>query len=459
MSESNWQERVERCRNDGLAALDVSELALEDWPDGLEKLEGVTKLVAGTLSTGEDSPDLTFSKLGPIPPALTHLHIWSATGLRRVDGDWPEGLLTLDVRGCKQLVPPAGLPAGLRWLDLGGCERWDVLPEAPPAQLERLWLNDCLALEEKEILAWMEACPELTHLDLSGCKQLTRLPVLPPKLKVLKLAGCEKLETLPETLPASLDHLDLSGTATLQSMPRPPDALRTLYLHSSGLKTPPKALHGEEGKSVAADVREYFRFERVEQNRCKLLLLGNGRAGKTTLAKWLVGEERKADEPSTHAVRLVEWSTSLKHPGRSKSRPATIQIWDFGGQDIYHNAHHMFLEGYCVFLIVWSAVGDESSEVDRPRSIQYWLDYVFSVRPDAQALLVCTQTDEAEKQGRNPRPDWVGQVEREMEGRVRCVYVDALHGTGEKAELDEWLGEALHGEIEAAGPSIPKIWD
>ena len=80
----------------------------------------------------------------------------------------------------------------------------------------------------------------------------------------------------------------------------------------------------------------------------KLMLLGNGRVGKTQICRRLQGQEYDETVPSTHGVKIgAAPLTALRDP-------ATLRIWDFGGQDIYHGTHALFLKSRAIFMLVWT---------------------------------------------------------------------------------------------------------
>ena len=105
----------------------------------------------------------------------------------------------------------------------------------------------------------------------------------------------------------------------------------------------------------------------------RLLLLGNGEVGKTQIARWLAGESfEPAGTPPT-ASRSAAY--------RSGDPPARLQIWDFGGQDIYHGTHALFLRSPAVLMPVW-AEEEESETYEhggltfRNHPLAYWIDLV-----------------------------------------------------------------------------------
>ena len=134
----------------------------------------------------------------------------------------------------------------------------------------------------------------------------------------------------------------------------------------------------------------------------KLFLLGNGTVGKTQLARRLRGLEPDFDTPSTHGIQLHDCPLpappDARHPLAGDSFDA--RIWDFGGQDIYHGTHALFLKSRAIFLVCWDSASEDAREhvIDgvayRNYPLAYWLDYVRSFAGSgAQVILVQTKTD------------------------------------------------------------------
>jgi internalin A len=82
----------------------------------------------------------------------------------------------------------------------------------------------------------------------------------------------------------------------------------------------------------------------------KLMILGNGLVGKTQICRRLRGESFDEAVPSTHGIQV----SSLPLAPQVFDAPLTLKIWDFGGQDIYHGTHALFLNSRAVFPLVWT---------------------------------------------------------------------------------------------------------
>jgi internalin A len=112
-------------------------------------------------------------------------------------------------------------------------------------------------------------------------------------------------------------------------------------------------------------------FKRLKQGkyisvkRMKLILLGNTRAGKTTLAD-IMSNGNKSDGKSTHGINFFH----------IKIGEIDIRGYDFGGQDYYHNTHYSFFDDKAMYIIVWG--NSQSNKLEMKNEdilfpLNYWL--------------------------------------------------------------------------------------
>ena len=80
------------------------------------------------------------------------------------------------------------------------------------------------------------------------------------------------------------------------------------------------------------------------------MFLGNGGVGKTQLCRRLRDLPFDPNIPTTHGIQLGQ--TTVKLEGFPE--PVRLNLWDFGGQDIYHGSHTLFLHGQAIFLLLWT---------------------------------------------------------------------------------------------------------
>jgi GTPase SAR1 family protein len=162
--------------------------------------------------------------------------------------------------------------------------------------------------------------------------------------------------------------------------------LQELYLGDNpDLLSPPPEIVARDTRDILAFLQELLESGTVRYE-AKLLVVGEGGTGKSSLLRALRGQ---AFDPRLDTTQGIEVSRyNLPHPEPSKPK-LTLNTWDFGGQQIYHATHQFFLTKRSLYLVVWNArLGAEQGRLN------YWLDTIKALAPDAPVLLVSTHTDE-----------------------------------------------------------------
>ncbi|WP_016789655.1 ADP-ribosylation factor-like protein, partial [Vibrio cyclitrophicus] len=118
-------------------------------------------------------------------------------------------------------------------------------------------------------------------------------------------------------------------------------------------------------------VRPYFNSmvgDMEELNEAKIIFLGNGEVGKTSLMKALSGQNFDSDEATTHGINICKYNVPI-----NEMRSIDAAIWDFGGQQIMHATHQLFLSRRCVYVLV---INDRRDDLQQEQKIEYWLQQV-----------------------------------------------------------------------------------
>jgi internalin A len=84
----------------------------------------------------------------------------------------------------------------------------------------------------------------------------------------------------------------------------------------------------------------------------KIFILGNGGVGKTQLARRLQDLVFDPKILTTHGIELSFVKTNVNLESFKGS--VRLNLWDFGGQEIYHGSHTLFLHGQAIFLLLWN---------------------------------------------------------------------------------------------------------
>ncbi|HMV48752.1 MAG TPA: COR domain-containing protein, partial [Blastocatellia bacterium] len=317
-----------------------------------------------------------------------------------------------------------------------------------PTSLEKLTNLQYLNLSSnqlKELPTSIEKLTNLWGLDLSG-NQLTKLPISIEKLTNLKVLdlNSNQLTELPTSIEklTNLQVLYLSSNQ-LTELPSEIENLEQLWhisLDNNPLGFPPLSI----AKGGMEEVRNYLAQEVVPLWVAKMVVVGQGRVGKTSLLKRLRDDDFDQDLDSTHGMdvdRLV-----LPHP----SLPGvemTLNTWDFGGQDLYHATHQFYLTDRSLYLIVWNA-----GENYQQGGLLYWLDTVKARAPKAKIILVATHADQ-----RTPDIPF-DEIRKQYEPMIadRLYLMDNKNGAG-REDLLRAIAEAA-AELKMMGQKWPVPW-
>lgn len=237
----------------------------------------------------------------------------------------------------------------------------------------------------------------LRTLDLSR-NQLTSVPEWLGELAQIEALYLESnlLTVLPESIGklAQLQTLLLEDNR-LRSLPeslRSVKSLRGLYLHDNPDLRIPKSVLGpsfvqtkpddSDAAKPSAILDYYFRtrlaWDRRPLLEAKLILVGRGEVGKTSLVRRLIENKFSRREDRTQGIRITQWPLAVK-----RGEEVRMHVWDFGGQEIMHATHQFFLTDRSVYLLVLDGrAGQQETEAD------YWLRIVSSFAPQSPVLVV-----------------------------------------------------------------------
>ncbi|MCR4318010.1 MAG: leucine-rich repeat domain-containing protein [Planctomycetes bacterium] len=344
--------------------------------------------IANAKKQGKTKLDLSNLHLTELPSEIISL-----TALRVLD---------LSGNQLTELPPEIGSLTALQTLYLGDNQLTELPPEIGSlTALQTLYLGDNQLTELPPEIGSLTA---LKFLDLGG-NQLTKLP---PEigsltaLQTLHLRGNQLTELPPEigSLTA-LEWLDLSGN---QLTELPPEigsltALEWLFLHDNPeLGLPPEVLgptlsdvteRNAKSKPPREILDYYFRIAEAGEalQECKLIVVGRGGAGKTTLVKRLNRIARDPNEKETHGITIT--NLEFDCPGGA----VKARVWDFGGQVVLHSMHEFFLTARSLYLLV---LGERDDMLER--DAEYWLQLIRSYAGNVPVVVALNKSEGRNRQ-------------------------------------------------------------
>ncbi len=316
-------------------------------------------------------------------------------------------------------------------------------------KLEELWLVN------NQVSSVTDSVGKLRNLRqlYLGSNQLTTLPESFSQLQKLTILSLHnnRLTSIPEAIYelTSLEELNLYSNSnvtvdTNQIKKISPKILRLenlkdLILSGNPIETPPPEV---VEKGIEA-IKEYFRQIEAEGTdhlyEAKLLIVGEGEAGKTSLAKKIENPEYELqEEDSTKGIEVIRWEFKMEN-----GQPFRVNIWDFGGQEIYHATHQFFLTKRSLYILMADTRKEDTD-------FYYWLNAVELLSDNSPLLIV-----KNEKQDRH-REINVNQLRGQFSNLKETLATNLATNRG----LDKILAEVKHyiSRLPQVGAPLPKTW-
>ncbi len=383
-----------------LQFLDMPNNLLPKLPKSLKKLQNLQFLDLANNQLKNILPYLTqLTKLNVLTLANNHLEKLPDHFHRL------QSLNVLSLAGNKLTALPKTFQQleQLRVLSLANNQLAEIPKQLTQLQyLKFLYLSDNQITEIPDYIVWLQ---DLRFLYLAN-NQLTDFS--PSLMSLSQLQRLDLAKNTIKEIPDSItDLIQLSHVSIADNkiqvlskefiyMP----SLQSLYLAGNPLRDVPGVIFDKrrergrwengiwtEAKNVLTTVREHFRSLKKGAYRlfeAKLLIVGEGGVGKTSMQYKLKNNAfvaGRGNPKSTEGISIVrhiyydDW--------KGEKQIFKLNIWDFGGQEIYHATHQFFLTKHSLYLLVW----DSRKEI-RQAGFDYWLNIIRLLGGNSPVLVV-----------------------------------------------------------------------
>ncbi|PTP45215.1 COR domain-containing protein [Vibrio splendidus] len=194
------------------------------------------------------------------------------------------------------------------------------------------------------------------------------------------------------------------------------DEDRKISLGRNPLISPPMEIV-ERGADAVKPYFESMVGETEELNEAKIVFLGNGEVGKTSLMKALSGEKFNSKEKITHGINIKKYCVPI-----NERYSVEATIWDFGGQQIMHATHQLFLSRRCVYVLV---INDRKDDLQQDQKIEYWLQQVQTYGGDSKVIIVRNKLDMCDVNNLQE-----GKLKEKFPNLLKVEGVSCADGTG-----------------------------
>ncbi len=447
MDEKELLQIIEDAAKNEVTELDLNDKNLISLPPQIGQLTNLTRL------------HLSRNNLRSLPPEIGQL-----TNLKELylSGD----LLDFSLDSLISLPPEIGQLTSLTTLDVRNTNIISLPPEI--GQLTNL---AALELRNNKLTSLPSEIGQLTNLTTLDVRfnNLTSLPSEIGQLTNLTTLDVRnnKLTNFPSEIVklTNLTHLDLSKSK-LTSLP--PEIgqltnLTALYINKNKLtKLPPEI--GQLNKLITLDLRgnlietpppeivskgtnailQYFQQLKREGvdylYEAKLLVVGEGGAGKTTFAYKVLDEnyELPNEQPTTEGIDILQWQFPYIN-----DRNFQVNIWDFGGQEIYHATHQFFLTKRSLYTLV---VDNRKEHTN----LYYWLNVVELLSDNSPLLIV--QNERGDRSVEINLPELRGRFEN-----LKETLATNLKTPGGMTKILHYIKHYL-STLPHIGDTVPKTW-
>ena len=388
MESNEIKDLIREAQRSNVTVLDLSNRNLTSLPLEIRELKNITTL------------NISGNQLTSLPPEISELI----------------NLTKLDISGNQltSLPPEISELINLTELSISGNQLTSLPPEIIELKnLTRLDIsgNQLTSLppeiiELKNLTKLYTYNNQLTSLppEISELKNLTKLSIsrnqltsLPPEISELKnltelYVSRNQLTSLPSEIIElkNLTKLDMSEN---QLTSLPPEILEldleiewvngwksnVIFVNENPFENPPVEII-KQGRKAVVNYFKSLEDEGEPLNEVKVLLVGDGCAGKTSLVKRIFGEEVDGNEPQTQGINIRKLVVA------NGEREIKANFWDFGGQEIMHATHQFFLSKRSLYILVLDGRRDEKPE--------YWLKLIENFGGDSPVLVVINKIDE-----------------------------------------------------------------
>lgn len=278
--------------------------------------------------------------------------------------------------------------------------------------------------------------------EIANIKNLARLNLENNEVEKI----CEDISQLKKLTYLNLNNNDLKE---LPEKVANMSGLKDLYLSNNPFDMLPPEIVARGIDSI----RNFF-MELKEQDyiyEVKLLIVGEGRVGKTCLSRALIDESYVLEEESsTEGININRWIIPYEEINKinpSIGRDFQINIWDFGGQEIYHSTHQFFLTKRSIYLLV-----TESRKEDSHDDFFYWLNIIKLLGDKSPVMMVLNKCDQPTKE--LPIKEYQNAFGNIVSFNKISLKCDCKVGFNDfKNKLKEIATQLPH-----IGTPLPKVW-
>ena len=217
---------------------------------------------------------------------------------------------------------------------------------------------------------------------------------------------------------------------------------KTISIARNPLSIPPVEVVAKGQQSVRAyfsqlAAEKEIKIKPFKNADLKLIMVGNSNVGKSTFVNWLKTQKVDKTLATTHWLDLGVWNA------KKDNKNYTVRIFDFGGQEYYHDTHHLFFTNRTAYALLWDRLSNHFNELEIEQTqndgqkktlkietfpLEYWLD---SIRYHTQKrkltqieksiTKILDERDEQIDESIRSKTDWTKSVSKSIDKALEVL--------------------------------------
>lgn len=257
----------------------------------------------------------------------------------------------------------------------------DLLGTKVDIDIDGHWTHPSLkslsvAASNLDTLSFLQSFPTLEHINAASNRISNLEPITQLKnLSYLNVGGNNIIDIPRDIAQKFLLNSEYRGYS---------NGDKTIEIGNNPLISPPIEIV-ERGQEAIKPYFDSMLGGTEELNEAKIVFLGNGEVGKTSLMRALNNEDFDSEEATTHGINIQKYTVPI-----NEKYSVDASIWDFGGQQIMHATHQLFLSRRCVYVLV---INDRKEDLHQEQKIDYWLQQVQTFGGNSKVIIIRNKAD------------------------------------------------------------------